>query len=105
MPLLYTLSLLYAVRLTILFAVMKSVHAFPKLSFIPLLPLSLSIVFLAFIVEKEKSPRGISGVSCEEHLKLASSVLNQFSEVDLMNRSLIKRRRIVKNFLISVGYA
>lgn len=61
MPLLYILSLGYAIRLTIFFAMMGSVHVLPKFSFFPLLPLSLPIVvFLAFIVEREKNDQEAS---------------------------------------------
>lgn len=61
MPLLYILSLGYAIRLTIFFAMMGSVHVLPKFSFFPLRPLSLPIVvFLAFIVERGKNDQEAS---------------------------------------------
>lgn len=54
----------------------------------------LLLFSLPSLLKGKKLPRGISGVSCGEHLKVARNVLNQFFKVDLMNKSLIKRRRI-----------
>lgn len=92
MPILYILSLVYAFRLTIFFAGMESAHITKVQLNSFASPILAYCCFPCLHCWKGKNDQEATLVFHVENIALASNVLNQFSNVDLMNRSLIKRR-------------